>query len=282
MDSQITITSEFIKSIYKPRYKDSHKGSYGHALLIVGTQGKMGAAIIASRACLRAGCGLLTVNVPQSERSILQIAIPEAMLEFREIESKNLLSFNSVGIGPAIGTDEDAMQLFIQVLQEIKSPLLIDADALTLLSLNKEIWDLVPPHSILTPHPKEFDRLFGVHQNIEERLITAQKISIKYGWIIVLKGFQTHVIDNNLIYTNTNGNAGLAKGGTGDLLTGIITSLLAQKYLPIHAACMGVYVHGAAADCTLSTQSMESMLATDVIENIGRVFAKIESNNSEI
>lgn len=270
-----TLTQEYISSLIKPRSPDSHKGTYGHALLLAGRTGSMGAAVIAARACLRTGAGLLTVNVPKKERGILQATIPEAMLNFRE-EEIDFSKYSATGAGPAIGTDKAASVLLAQLLTGFKKPMLLDADALTLLSKDEALWKLVAPGTILTPHPKEFDRIAGESSSPEERKNKAISFAQQKNIVLVLKGHKTLITQNGESFVNSTGNAGLAKGGSGDMLTGMITALLAQGYSPIHAACAGVYLHGLAADLTLQQQSMESMLATDVIENIGKAFAAVK------
>ena len=267
------LNSTFIKSILKPRLANSHKGTYGHALLIAGSEGKMGAAVIAGKACLRSGVGLLTVNVPFSAKDIFPIALPEAMLNFRE--NKNDFSlYSAIGIGPGLGTSKEAELLLRMILKENKIPLLLDADALNLIAQDKNALK-IPKGSVITPHPKEFDRLFGNHNNTEDRTRTAIQKAKELEIVIVLKGHQTLVTFAGKAFLNSTGNAGLAKGGSGDALTGIITSFLAQAYAPFDAAKLGVYVHGLAADISLQEQSMESMLITDVIKNLGKAFKKI-------
>jgi len=243
--------------------------------MIAGRRGFMGAAVIASRAGLRAGVGLMTVCVPAEERSILQASVPEAMLLMREEDHYPLDRFSAIGIGPGIGLDNANEEMLISILLQSKIPLLLDADALTIISQNKRLLSSIPEESILTPHTGEFDRLFGVHQNNEERVNAAMKIALEYKLIIVLKGPQTAIITGKEVIYNSTGNAGLAKGGSGDALTGVITSFLAQGYSPLIAAKLGVYLHGLAADITLKEQSMESMLITDVIENLGKAFKSI-------
>lgn len=269
------LTENQIKSLLKPRDPDSHKGDYGHSLLIVGSEGKMGAAVIAARACLRTGTGLLTVSVPKDERIILQIAIPEAMVVMRENKWLNVTNFSAIGIGSGIGLSDDVSQILNYLMSEYKKPIVIDADALNILSANKNLIEKIPISSIITPHPKEFDRLFGTHENTDDRIKTAIKMAKKYKIIIVLKGANTLVTHYGESFINTSGNAGLAKGGSGDALTGMITALLSQGYEPFDAAKIGVYLHGLAADLALEKQSFESMLITDVIEYLGAAFNKI-------
>ena len=192
MDNIKDITGNWLKTediflLLKPRQPESNKGTYGHALLIAGSKGKMGAAVIAARAALRTGTGLLTVNIPEQERMILQTVLPEAMLTFREGDIKDPAAFSAVGIGPAIGTGNDAATLLQYVLQQYKKPLLVDADAITILAQHKEMWNEVPENSVFTPHPKEFDRLFGASENEMERIQKALALSVQNRWVIVLK-----------------------------------------------------------------------------------------------
>lgn len=270
-----TLTQNIISNILKPRLPDSHKGNYGHALLVAGSEGKMGAAVIAARACLRSGVGLVSVCVAHSERFILQITIPEAMLTMSDDFDFEISKFSAVGVGPALGTDASAKKLLNYIFKEIKKtpkPLLLDADALNLISLNAALLKKIPENTILTPHPKEFDRLFGAHSDNDARIATAIKKSEELHCIIVLKGHQTLITSGGISFLNSTGNAGLAKGGSGDALTGIITAFLAQGYAAFEAAKLGVFIHGFAADLTLVEQSMESMLITDVVDNLGKVF----------
>jgi NAD(P)H-hydrate epimerase len=235
----------------------------------------MGAAVIASRACLRTGAGLLTVYIPASQTLILQIAIPEAMLVFRETDPLVIANFSSIGIGPAMGIGKDTAKLLKHFFTHSKKPLVLDADALNTIAADKKLFALIPAGTILTPHPKEFDRLFGNHNTIKERVTTAIKKALEYNVVIVLKGHETLVTYKGEFFYNTTGNAGLAKAGSGDALTGIITSLLAQGYPPFDAAKLGVFLHGLSADIALNEQSVESMLITDVIECIGVAFKQI-------
>lgn len=276
------LTLNNIKVLFKPREKSSHKGSHGHALLVAGHKGCMGAAVIAAQACLRSGVGLLTVNVPEKERLILQTAIPEAMLLMREDDIMDLSSFTAIGIGPGLGTGSDSKKLLTSLIKNAKQPLVLDADALNILSADKKLFDKIPSGSILTPHPKEFDRFFpptgredGKPQDDVERTLIALKKAKELNCIIVLKGHQTLIATPTQSFLNSTGNAGLAKGGSGDALTGMITSFLAQGYEPQQAAVLGVYLHGLAADLTLKNQSMESMLITDVISNLGLAFREL-------
>ena len=266
------ISATLIKSIIKKRLPDSHKGTYGHALLIAGNLGKMGAAVIAAKACVRSGVGLVSVNIPFMQQSTIQISVPEAMLNFREDFIGNYESFSGIGIGPGIGTNSLEKKVLKEIIKYSGKPIVLDADALNIIADAKKMLNKIPANSIITPHPKEFDRIFGNHTSLEERKNTAIKMAELLDIVIVLKGHQTFVTDGNNTFFNNTGNSGLAKGGSGDALTGLITGLLAQQYGSLNAALISVYIHGLAADITLHDQSMETMIITDVIENFGKAF----------
>jgi len=276
------LTKNIIKPLLKLRQALSSKADYGHSLIIAGNIKKMGAAVITAKACVRTGCGLLTVNLPKSERFIIQTTVPEAMLMFREKLENNLDKFSAVGVGPGIGVTKESKENLIHLFKKIKIPLLLDADALNIIAADKSILNKIPYETILTPHFKEFDRLFGDHPNNEERILTAIAIAKKYKVNIVLKGYKTLVTNGSSSFLNTTGNVGLAKGGSGDALTGIITSLLAQGYSAFEAAKIGVYIHGLAADIALKNQSVESMLITDVIECLGEAFKAVMKYNKKV
>lgn len=264
------ITAKQIAEIYKPRKPFSHKGTYGHALLIAGSKGKMGATVMAAKSCLRSGVGLLTCILPEEERGIMQTSVHEAMIYTEE--KIDYTKFTTVGIGPGIGTKDDGVKKVEELLHEFKKPLVIDADALNIIADNKELLNKIPEGSIITPHPKEFDRLFGESANDFERMSKALELSKQYQFVIVLKGHYTLTAYKGKGIYNTTGNSGMATGGTGDTLTGILTSLLAQHYSPIDAALLGVYLHGLCADVALETQSEESLLPTDMTEHLGKAF----------
>lgn len=270
------INKVFISSFFKIRNDSSHKGDYGHAFLIAGSYTKMGAALIASKACLRTGVGLFTVFISKEDKQIVNTFLPEAMIHLKE-DAIDFSLYNAVGIGPGLSQNETAEKVVYTTILQVKQNLVIDADALNLLAKNQDWFKQLPSNTILTPHLKEFDRLFGNHDSEQERRNTAIIKAKQFSCIIVLKGHKTIITNGTASFENTTGNAGLAKGGSGDALTGMITAFLAQKYLPIQAALLGVYLHGLAADLTLKTQSKESMLITDVIENIGNAFKQIQT-----
>ncbi len=243
--------------------------------MIAGHEGYIGAAVIVSKAGLRTGVGLFKVSVPAEDCCILQTTIPEAMVIMREENLHNIDKFSAVGIGPEMGIDIFSEELLIYALTHFKKPLLLDADALTIISNNKKILSDIPIGTIITPHIGEFDRLFGIHKNKADRLNTAIQKAKEHDIIIVLKDHFTAIVSAEKLFFNTTGNAGLAKGGSGDALTGVITSFLAQGYTSLHAVNLGVYIYGLAADFTLKKQLIESMTITDVIYNFGKAFKKI-------
>jgi len=270
------IDIHIIQKLFQKRLPNSHKGNHGHALIIAGSKSKMGAAIISAKACLRTGSGLVTLNIPKKESTVVFASIPEAMVEFRE-DGNSWENYTSVAAGSGIGVEKNAERLLINVLESSNKRIVLDADALNIIANNQILLSKIPQKTILTPHPKEFDRLFGNHSNDEERSAKAIAKANELQCIIILKGHKTLITEGKESFENSTGNSGLAKGGSGDALTGIITAFLAQGYQPIHAAILGVYLHGLAADLTLKTQSSESMLITDVIENIGAAFKKIQN-----
>ena len=220
---------------------------------------------------MRTGTGLLTVNILQEDQSTINTFLPEAMTKNRS-EKISFDTYSTIGIGCGLGTNDHAKKLVVDVLENYTKPIVIDADALNIIAANKNLLQQIPAGSIITPHPKEFERLFGVCENDFDRMNKAIALSEQHNFIIILKGHYTLIAANGKGYFNNTGNVGLAKGGSGDALTGMIVSLLAQKYSSLHAALIGVYLHGLAADISLENQSKESLLATDVIENIGKAF----------
>ncbi|MEI6407860.1 MAG: NAD(P)H-hydrate dehydratase [Bacteroidota bacterium] len=254
------------------RGKFSHKGSFGHALIVAGSFGKMGAAVLSARACLRAGAGLVSVKAPLCGHDILQTAVPEAMFQHdNKVEYittiPDLTPFKSIGIGPGLGQHEETGLAFEQLLESCIVPLLIDADALNLLSLNPELWRKVPKNTILTPHPGEFERLFGKSDNDFMRNDLLRQKAQEHSVFIVLKGANTAIAcPDGTCWFNSTGNPGMATGGSGDVLTGIITGLLAQGYAPRDAALLGVYAHGLSGDLAAAARSEAGMIAGDLVE----------------
>lgn len=277
------VCQNFITTNLKKRKKFSHKGTFGHALLISGSYGKMGAAVLAAKACLRTGSGLVTVHVPKLGNDIIQTALPEAMVSidqseliFTEIE--NPFDYDALGIGPGIGTKPNTVRGLAALLNNYSNPLVIDADAINILSQHNELIQKIPKNSILTPHPKEFERLAGNWKNDYDRLQKQINFATKNGIFVVLKGAHTSIAcPDGDVYFNTTGNPGMATAGSGDVLTGIILSLLGQKYEPKFAAIIGVYLHGLAGDLAAENLGEEALIASDIIENLGIAYLKIKN-----
>ncbi len=277
-------TARDAKALLPSRDKFAHKGHYGHALLISGSYGMMGAAVLSSKACLKAGVGLLTTHVPHYGYNILQTAVPEAMVSIDRSdilisEFPELAGFDAIGIGPGIGQKTNTVEAFDQLLSQITTqPMVIDADALNILSQHPALLHKLPPNAVLTPHPKEFQRLAGSWNSDYERLEKLISFSTNHHVIVVLKGaFTTIATPDGTCYFNSTGNPGMASAGSGDVLTGIILGLLSQKIPPAEAAILGVYLHGSAGDCYANAESEESLTANDIIKNIGTAFKILKS-----
>ncbi len=268
---------DMLTPMYRKRKKFSHKGTFGHVLLVAGNEGKMGAAVMCAKSCLRSGVGLLTCSDLRDDFVIMHTSAPEAMMVERGCEG-DLSKFSTIGIGPGLGTDTECTALVLSILQSYKQPMVLDADALNIIS--QQGWlNQLPAHSIITPHPKEFERLFGAADNDFEKINKAIEAAAEYNIVIVLKGAYTLVTDGKRNYFNSTGNNGLSTGGSGDVLTGLISGLLAQEYCSFDAAVCGVYVHGLAADFCLEEQSEESLLPTDIVEKFGKAFKHLQNNN---
>jgi hydroxyethylthiazole kinase-like uncharacterized protein yjeF len=260
------LTKEIVQSFLKQRSKFSHKGTFGHALIAAGSKGKMGAAVLAVKGALRSGVGLVSAVIPSSGIDIMQISCPEAMVVTRKIDLEN---YSAVGVGPGIGTDEKAIAMLDKILKQSTKPLVLDADALNIILKNKKLLKKIPANSILTPHPKEFERLAGKTKNDFERHQLQLSLSKKYNVVVVLKGAYTCIITpEGKSFFNSTGNPGMAKGGSGDVLTGMIISLLAQGYTAEEAALLGVYLHGLAGDIAAEKKGMDGMVAGDLVEAI--------------
>ena len=272
------IKDEDMTGILRTRNVFAHKGDFGHALLISGSKGKMGAALLAAGACMRSGVGRLTVHLPQRGETVLQTALPEAMLSLdADADRVSVLpdtdGYDAIAAGPGLGTEKQTVQMLEQLLKTFRKPLLLDADALNILAQHKEFFSLLPPRTVLTPHPKELDRLLGDSVNGYERLHKAAEMAMKHTQCIVLKGAYTAVCTpQGNIYINTTGNPGMATAGSGDVLTGVIVGLMAQGYEPETAAVVGVFLHGMAGDLAVARLSDESLIASDIIRMLGKAF----------
>ena len=280
------VDDTIIHSIYKPRNRFAHKGSFGHALLVAGSYGKMGAAVLSARACLRSGAGLLTCHIPKCGYDILQSTVPEAMLmtdfnsSFITKIDDDLTKYEAIGIGPGIGIAAETKKMLKELFKNYSSPIVLDADALNIIASQKGLLKSIPPGSILTPHPKEFERLFGKAENDFDRIQLALQKAKELNVVIVLKGHYTLIATpGGKGYFNSTGNAGMATAGSGDVLTGILTGLLAQGYSSVETAIIGVYLHGLAGDFAAKEFSMEAMVAGDIIDALGSAFLFIGSLN---
>ncbi|MBL7857785.1 MAG: NAD(P)H-hydrate dehydratase [Cyclobacteriaceae bacterium] len=275
------ITQKDARKTLKPRSAFDHKGKYGHALLISGSYGKMGAAILASRAALRSGLGLLTVHVPKTGYTILQTAVPEAMTSTDEHDFvftgiTSVEKFGAMGVGPGVGTSKETVKGFSTLMDSFRKPMVIDADGLNILSANRELLHLIPENSILTPHPGEFERLVGSWRNDFERLKKQQALAIQLKSVIVLKGANTSIATpEGVVYFNSTGNPGMATGGSGDVLTGMLMSFLAQSYSSVQASILGVYLHGLSGDFAAREKGMDALIASDIVDFLPEAFRKI-------
>lgn len=280
------ITRDFAASLLKPSERCEHKGDYGHALIIAGSYGKMGAALLAGEACFRAGAGLVTMHIPECGYEIVQTALPEAMVSIDNNAKKitsfpEIEKFKAIGAGPGIGTRPATASALKKLLETAQIPLVLDADALNILSENEGQPFMLPAGTVLTPHPKEFERLAGHFPGEWKRVEGARNFAQVFKCILVLKGGYTSIhFPDGTTWFNTTGNPGMATGGSGDVLTGIITGLLAQGYSPQDAALLGVYLHGCAGDIAAGNKSQWSMLAGDIIQSLGKAFMLLENSRN--
>ncbi|WP_418509830.1 NAD(P)H-hydrate dehydratase [Corallibacter sp.] len=271
------IGKQEVLPIYKPRKRFSHKGSFGHALIVGGSYGKIGSVTLSSKAALVSGVGLVSAYVPKCGYVPLQVALPEAMVITDENEKFiSNISFDitpsAIGIGIGIGTQDETLLAFENFLKENKAPLVVDADGLNLLSKKPELLALLPKNTVLTPHPKELERLIGEWKDDFDKLNKTKAFSKKHQVIVVVKGANTITVFQDKYYVNTTGNPGLATAGTGDVLTGIITGLITQGYKPLSASVFGVYLHGKAADIILEDFGYQSMIASNVIDAVAEAY----------
>ncbi|RZL14823.1 MAG: NAD(P)H-hydrate dehydratase [Pedobacter sp.] len=276
LESGFTLTElADVIAIYKPRRSFSHKGTYGHALIVAGSEQTMGAALLTAEACLHTGAGLTTACIPDSGLNALNTSLPEVMYmpqSSAEIK-KQKEKFNAIAIGPGLGDSVASVKILNELLS-FKSPLILDADALNIISQEPKLLDLLVEDTILTPHVKEFDRVFGVHSNWWERVATARKEAVLRKLVIVLKNQYTFIASpDGMVHINETGNPGMAGGGMGDVLTGVITSLVAQGYSALNAAIMGCYLHGRAGD--VLAEKCAVVTASDVAKQLSRTLKVI-------
>jgi len=269
---------ELASSLYRKRARFAHKGTYGHTLLFNGSKGKMGASILAAKACLRSGSGLVSVLTPDAENPIIQSTVPEAMsLTYQDASLLPRLDmYQSIAAGCGLGQSEKTAERLLQLISESSIPLILDADALNLIAMHPEWLNLIAEGSMLTPHPKEFDRLFGYHAHSFDRYETQRKKAMELKLFILLKGHHSCLCTpDGQSYFGMAGNPGMATGGSGDVLTGILAGLQAQYRHMLSAGLLGLFLHGAAGDVSAAEQSEESLIASDLIENLGKIFSSL-------
>lgn len=268
------------KKIYKPRKKNSHKGNYGHTLVVGGSYGKIGSIALTSTAVLRTGAGLCSIFAPRCGYEILQTALPEAMVitdENNEMltDIKTDLSPDVICFGMGVGREKETRDAYEELLKDAEKPMVIDADGLNLLSVHNELLELVPKNSVLTPHPKELERLIGKWEDDFQKLEMVKEFCERHKLILVLKGAHTFTFADGRIYVNNSGNPGMATAGTGDVLSGVIAALISQKYKPADAAVLGVFLHGLSADLKVQEKGQEGLLSGDIAENMGKAFLEL-------
>ncbi len=278
------ISPDDIKRIIPKRQKFSHKGTYGHALLIAGSYGMMGAAVLAAKACLRSGVGLVTSHIPRAGVPIIQTGVPESLTnsdtsETMFSEIPELKRYTGIAVGPGIGMHEETARALKELVEACDKPMVIDADALNILGEHRDLLKLIPKKSILTPHPKEFERIAGESKNSYQRNQKQIELAQELGIYIVLKGAYTSIaFPDGTCYFNSTGNPGMATGGSGDVLTGILLSLLTQGYTPADSVIAGVYLHGLAADIAQSVRGEYSLIPSDIIEYLGKAFLHVQNS----
>jgi len=275
------VTADVILEKLKKRRKFDNKGNFGHALLVAGSYGKMGAAVLAAMACHRSGVGRLTAHIPKHGYTVMLASTPETMVNpdtheeyFTALPNLNKYSYDAIGVGPGLGYDNNETHLALrQLLKNARVPLVIDADAINILGEHPEWLDLIPEGSIFTPHPREFERLLGKSENYFVRAKKQSEFAKKYKVYVVLKGaFSAIVCPDGSCYFNSTGNPGMAAAGSGDVLTGVILALLAQGYSSEDAAIIGVYLHGLSGDIAVQESGEESLIASDLCTYLGKAY----------
>ena len=275
------LTEELISKGLKPREKFSHKGNFGHSLLIAGSYGMGGSAILAAKGAMRSGAGLLTVHIPKLLYEIIQISVPEAICSVDWSDSiftgvENIDNYNAIAVGPGLGKSPETVDGLRKLLKSNKKPMVIDADALNIIAAEKDLINLIPEGSVITPHPGEFARIAGETENSYEAVMKQLELSVKYKIVVVLKGAHTSVTTpDGEIFFNSTGNAGMATAGSGDVLTGVILALLSQGYSSKIAAVTGVFIHGLAGDIAVETTGENSLMASDIAASLGAAFKRI-------
>jgi len=280
--NSIYVDLKYAQSKYNRRQRFSHKGTYGHALIVGGSQYMLGSVLLSSASCMRSGVGKTSVMMPKRGHSSLLHYLPEAMLVQTDSESfityRNLeFTPQSIGIGVGIGQSSEALKALKSWLASSENPMVIDADALNLIANNKELLQLIPSCSILTPHPGELQKLIGQWQNDVDKLNKIKTFSKTWDVVVLAKDAYSLCVYKDSVYVNSTGNSGLATAGSGDVLTGLLTGLLAQGYKSVNAALLGAFLHGQAGDLALEETSEESLIASDIVHYMGRSFGKLKN-----
>lgn len=275
----------YVASVVPVRNKFDHKGKFGHALIVAGSRGKTGAAVLAARAAIRSGAGLVTAHLPGELAPCMYASVPEVMVQYDQSdllisEVTGVEKYDAIGMGPGIGVQANTEKALRLLLESCICGLVLDADALNIMSSNRSILEKLPPGTILTPHPGEFERMMGEYDNGYSRVMAASDLAKQTKSVIVLKGAYTSLLlPDGDIWFNSTGNPGMATAGSGDVLTGMITALLAQGYRSASAAIAGVYLHGLAGDIAARKRGKESLIASDIIDNIGESFLRTAKEN---
>lgn len=278
-ESIMTINQDQIKDLVKKRDPKAHKGCFGHALLYAGSYGMAGAAVLSAKACMRSGVGLLTVCTPPANNDILQISVPEAMVVHTDdmYAASDFSRYSAIGAGPGLGKGDSQTALLDKILKSASCPTVLDADALNILSQNSYLQEYIPAGSVITPHPGELARLTGKTPDWTQMTGRAIEFARQSGITVVVKGAPTvTVTPQGTAYINTTGNAGMATGGSGDVLTGITLALLAQGYSALDSALTAVYIHGVAGDIAAAQLSQTAMTSADIISCLPQAWLKTE------
>ena len=282
------LEEEVIRPIVKPRKRFAHKGSFGHGLLIAGSYGMAGASILSAKACLRSGIGLLTVHTPIHNHDILQISVPEAIVQ-TDIHERyfaqptDLSRYKAIAIGPGLGQEEDTALAMMEQIQGSNLPIILDADAINILSTHRNWLSRLPKRCILTPHLGELERLIGKCMDTYERLTKVKELAAYLQSYIIVKGAWTTIVTpEGEYFFNPTGNPGMATGGSGDVLTGILLALVAQGYSREEACKLGVYIHGLAGDIAAEEMTETGMISSDIINALPNAWKKIRQTDRDI
>ena len=275
---RVTVGQDYVKPLLKPRDPKAYKNTFGHALLYAGSLGMAGAAVLSARACLRSGVGLLTVCSPSCNNDILQISVPEAMTIASDdlYANTDLSRYNAVGAGPGLGQCDSQTAILEKLLKSSSYPMVLDADALNIIARSRYLLEYVPAGSVLTPHPGELQRLVGQATDYDDMIQKAKALATENGITVVVKGAPTVTIaPDGTMYVNTTGNPGMATGGSGDVLTGMVLALLAQGYKSEQAALIAVYIHGLAGDMAARELSMTAMTSADIAGHLPQAWLQM-------